>query len=519
MKKHIKSRSVKYGSVSVILTVFAIIAVMLFNAVFSLLATRFEWMYLPLGSENSFEISEAGKEYMEEHVISRVDAYNAQLNTDEKEKLTITFCDSRDAIAAEYWKKYVQDTADQLAELFPEYIEIRYLNIFERPSEARELGATSTTDVICSFAGKHESVNMKDLYIYGGANNDETEAYNGEKMLAACLMRATLKDSPMCYFTANHGESFEDYEFMRTVIESGYTVGFLDLSSDNIPEDCALLITYDPKQDLISSGGVSNVSEADKLEAYLNGGGKYMVFMSADSFSSGERVNLESFLKNWGIKYKHEKGGDGVETSYLIKDPSNSLTVDGYTILSQNAKSGLGAEIMSDSPSNNVFANSTCIEFAEGYQKEANGDYTASINGKTRTATSLMVSRATAEAWSGGKAVARASSEPFVLMTATVQDCDNGEKACLVACASTEFACDDYIKSAVTGNSRSAMGIFKYFGMESAPSDLVFKYFGSTKIETLTTITANTVTVILALLPVTLCAAAGVFILIRRKYL
>jgi hypothetical protein len=287
---------------------------------------------------------------------------------------------------------------------------------------------------------------------------------------------------------------------------------------DEIPEDCALLVTYDPKQDLVSASGVSSVSEADKIEAYLNGGGKYMVFMSADSFASGERANLEGLLEKWGIKYAHEKGQEGVELCRLIKDTSNSLTVDGYTILADNAKSGLGAKITEGMPSNNVFANSTCINFAEGYEKTADGDYVATVNGKKRTATSLMTSRASAEAWAGGKAVARAADDPFVLMTATVQECENGKSACVIVSASTDFASDDHMKSAVTGNGRSTMGIFKYFGMNSAPSELVIKYFGNLEIETLTTKTANILTVVLCALPVAVCAAVGIFVLVRRKY-
>ena len=518
MKNHIKGRSAKYGSIAIILTVFVVIAALLFNVVISLLATRFEWMYLPLEKAGEFKISEECEDYLREYVFSKVDSHNAKLPEESREKLVVTFCDSEEAITSEDWKKHVYTSVTDLADKFPEYIEIRYLNIWERPGEARELGATSTTDVVCSFRGKHESVNMKDLYIYESSTSDTIEAYNGEKMIAACLMRVTLEDSPSCYLTANHGESFDGYEFMRTAIESGYTLGFLDLSVDEIPEDCDLLITYDPQQDLVSASGVSSVSEADKIDAYLNGGGKYMVFLSADSFASGDRANLEGLLKKWGIEYKHEKGQDSVELCHLIKDTSNSLTVDGYTILADNAKSGLGAEITKNMPSNNVFSNSTCISFAEGYEKNANGDYTATVNGKVRTATALMTSRSTAEAWSGGKAVARASDEPFVLMSATVQECDNGETACLVASASTDFASDAHMKSAVTGNGRSTMEIFKYFGMDSAPSELVIKYFGNLEIETLTTQTANIITVVLAALPTVACAVLGIVILVRRKY-
>ncbi len=520
MKKHIKSRSVKYGRVSVILTLLAVVAVIVFNATLSLMATRYEWLYVSLSGEKAFSISDECEEYINRYVISAADEYNAGLTEagHEKEKLIITFCDDKDTIVSEEWQKHIHDSVYQIKELFPDHIEVEYLNIWEDPTTARELGVTSTTDIVCSFADRHETMNLRDFYIYDSSYSSTPVAYNGEKIIASCLMRVTQKDNPMCYFTANHGESFEGYEFMRTVVEAGYTIGFLDLFADEIPEDCSLLITFDPKQDLIAADKVSAVSEADKIEAYMNAGGKYMVFLSADTFVSGGRTNLEGFLEDWGIKYSHETGSDGIEKCQLIKDPSNSLTVNGYTILSENASSGLGESVMTGLPSNNVFGNSTRITFADDFAKNADGSYVSSANGLTRVAGPLMVSHATAEAWAGGRAVARASDDPFVLMAMSTQECANGETACLIASASVEFASDDHMKSAVIGNSRTITGIFKYMGRDNAPVDLVFSYFGSTEIEALTTKTANTVTVLLSLIPTVLCAAVGVFVLVRRRY-
>lgn len=518
MKNHIQRRNVKYGAVSVTLTALAIVAVLVFNVIMSLMATRYEWLYVNLSPASVFEISEEFEEYLQEYVIDVANSYNSDKSEAEKRKLVITFCEKEEVILEEDWKKYVYDSVIQIKELFPDHIEINYLNIWENPSLAHEMGVSSITNVICSFGDRHEAMDMKDFYIYDDAYSSTPIAYNGEKIIAAALMRAVQDESPVCYFTANHGESFDGYEFMRAVVESGYTLGFLDLANDPIPEDCELLVTFDPKQDLVSANDVSSVSEADKLEAYMNAGGKYMVFASADTFVSGSRDNLEGFLASWGITYAHETGSDGVERCYLIKDSSNSLSVDGYTVIAENVKSGKGGEIMADMPQNNVFSNSTCITFAENFIENGSGSYTADVGGNIRTVSPLIVSHESAEAWSGGRAVARASEEPFVLMAISEQECVNGERACLVAAASVNFASDNHMKSAVIGNSRTVMGIFKYMGRENAPANLTFQYFAGTEIESLTTRTANTVTVALAIIPTVICAAAGAVVLIRRRY-
>ena len=521
MKKIKNRRAARYGSVALILTVLALVAVIILNVIACFLTTRYEWMFVNMNHAYAYDISDDCRDYVEEYVIATVDQRNAEkkANGEAAEKIKIIFCDDKENIEAEDYRKYVHDSVYELRDMFPDHIEIEYLDIWENPSIARKYGVSSVSNLVCSFDGRYETVDSKDFHIYGSAADPSlVTAYNGEKMLAACLMRATQAESPMCYFTANHGESLEDYEFMRSVIEAGYTIGFLDLTAEDIPEDCELLVTFAPKQDMVIADNVSAVSEIDKLNAYMNNGGKYMVFLSADTFVSGERANLEGFLAEWGVKYMHEKGDEGVENCYVIKDRSNSLTVDGYTIVSANATAGLGGEIMAGLPGVNVFGNSTCISFAAGYEYDGKGNYVLNANGKTRTASALMVSNSTAEAWAGGIAVARALENPFVLMSVTTELCENGETACLIASASTDFATADHMSSAVIGNARTMTGLFKYLGRENAPVTLTFKYLGSTEIESLTMQNAYIITAVLAIIPVVVCAATGAVVLIRRRY-
>lgn len=519
MSKIKNRRAARYGSVALILTVLTLVAVITANVITCLLATRYEWMFVNMNHAYAYDISDDCRDYVGEYVIPTVDKRNAEKIAAGKpaEKIRIIFCDDKDTIVAEDYRRYVHDSVYELRDMFPDHIEIEYLDIWENPSVAREYGVTAITNLVCAFDGRYETVDSKDFHIYDSSDASLATAYNGEKMLAACLLRATQEETPMCYFTANHGESFEDYDFMRTVVEAGYTIGFLDLATNDIPEDCELLITFAPKQDMLVADEISAVDEIDKLDTYMSQGGKYMVFLSADTFVSGERKNLEGFLAEWGVKYMHEKGDEGVENCYVIRDLNNSLTVDGYTIVANNASSGLGGEIMSKMPSTNVFGNTTCISFSEGYAPDGNGNYVRTSGDNTRTVSALMTSHSSAEAWVGGKAVARALENPFVLMSVTVEVCENGETACLIASASTDFAASDNMSSAVIGNARTLTGLYKYMGRENAPVNLTFKYFGSTEIESLTMRHAYIATAILAAVPVLVCAITGLVVLIRRK--
>lgn len=521
MKKFIKSRKLRYGSVATIVTLLALSAVIIINVITATLAARYEWMYKNMNLSFVYNISEACEDYVAQYVIPAVDEVNNQLKSEgrEPEKITVIFCDEEENVIAETTQKYVLESARELCEKFEGYIEIEFLNIWENPSTARSYGATAPTDVVCVFNGNCKAISITDFYILDSYNSTAITAYNGEKVLASSLMLVTQEDTPICYFTANHGETMGDYEFLRTVIEAGYAISYLDLSTEEIPDDCNLLVTFDPKQDLTVSDSVSAVSEVDKLNEYMNAGGKYMIFLSADTFVSGGRDNLEAFMADWGITYKHETGTDGIEDCYMVKDPSHSLSVDGYTVLAEKASEGIGAEILSEIDASGAFGNTTCIDFAEGFESDGKGNYKKQFGNKTRTVSALMASHSSAEAWAGGRAVARAAEDPFVLMAIATQDCENGEQACLVASGSVEFAKQSALQSAALSNSSSLTYVFKYMGMDKAPVNLTAKSFGNTNIESLPTSQANTLTVLLTVIPAVICTSVGIFVLVRRRYL
>ena len=521
MKKFIKSRRLRYGSSAVAVTLLALAVVIIVNVIATTLASRYAWMYKDMNTAFVYDIGDNCRDYVSKHVIPAVDQTNRELEKEgkEPEKITVIFCDEEENVTNESTLNYVLKSVRELSEMFDGYIEIEFLNIWENPSRARAYGVEERTDVVCSFNGNHKAITLSDFYILDSYDSTQITAYNGEKVLASSLMTVTQGEAPVCYLTANHGETMGDYEFLRSIIEAGYALSYLDLSVEDIPEDCALLVTFDPKQDLVVSDNVSAVSEVDKLNEYMSKGGKYMIFLSADTFVSGGRDNLEAFMADWGITYKHETGSDGIEDCYMIKDPSHSLSVDGYTVLAERAQAGIGAEILSSISTLGAFGNTTCIEFAEGFEPDGNGNYTKTVGGAKRTVSPLMTSHSSAEAWAGGRAVARAAEDPFVLMAVATEDCENGEQACLVASSSVEFAKKDALQSVALSNNSALSYIFKYMGMDKAPVDLSARSFGNTDIESLPTSQANILTVLLTAIPAVACAGVGIFVLVRRRYL
>ena len=515
MKKVFTKRKLRHGGVALMLSVLIIACAIVLNVIAAMLCMRYDWMYVEIRRPLVFDVSEECYEYIEEYVIPEVDRANKDKT--EKEKIKVILCDSEKNIRSEQLYGYILDSIEEISARFEGYFEIEYLNIWEHPTRASSLGVTSTEDVVCVFGDKHQTVNLKEMFLLESSDGYEATptAYNGEKMLSSCFMSVTQKESPVCYLTVNHGEIFEDYEFVRMIAEAGYTIGFLDLFEDEIPEDCDMLVTFDPKKDMAVNDDTSDVSEIARLEEYMSQGGKYMVFLSADTFASGAFVNFEGFLASMGVKYMHQTQKDGVEGCYLIRDTANSLSVDGYTVLAQKATEGKGAEVLGDISTPQAFGKTTAISYADGFTPDGKGN-AVSKDGKT-VVSPLLVSHSSAIAWANGRAVARAVEEPFMLMTMSERIGESGERGYLLACASVSFASEGAMRSSVLGNSRTLTQIVRYMGKDNAPVTLVFKPFGETNIQSITTREANITTAVMTALPIVVCASIGAIVLVRRR--
>ena len=94
---------------------------------------------------------------------------------------------------------------------------------------------------------------------------------------------------------------------------------------------------------------------------------------------------------------------------------------------------------------------------------------------------------------------------------------EDGSVGYLVASASVEFASEDSMRSSVLGNSRALTEIVRYMGKENAPGELVFKPFGETEIQSLTSRNANIISAILIFAPAITVSVIGAVVLIRRK--
>lgn len=566
-----RARRLGHRSVSVTVTVLVVVVVLLVNFIVTyagyahlwqtdLTVTRYLNMENSLGGgaddRTLYTLSAPFTELIRTTGLEAVDQINRELGREgkEPEKIRILFCSERDTLYDSTLARYVLYTALELQEEFPDHIEVSFINAAQNPSAVQKYKTTSSStiyssNVIFEFGTEFRVYAMDRFFIRSESTSAAPWAYNGEKEFASAILAVTRAESPIACFTTNHGERAGDCQSFRTLVErAGYTVQDIDLSVDEIPADCRLLITYDPQTDFLGfdNAGADGVSEIDRLDKFLDKAYSFMLFIDDET---PEMPVLEEYLEEWGVEVcRVEDQETGKTDNFHIRDEVQRLDPAGYTVIGAYGTQGLGASITKDMrgvayPSKVVFPHATSLVRSDSYfQKYVSAEETSDgvaysyetyyRNGVTRTLSNIFTSYTTATAEAFGKTYTIATEkDPFRLMTLTSEErtvqegnyLTSQDRSFVCVVGSTEFASDALLDSSVYGNADVLVSALRSMGRELVPvTSISFKSFKITDIDAtaaeLTTGDATALLVVLTLLPVVLCAGVGVVVSVRRKY-
>ena len=569
MKKFsFNSRKFRYGGVTAALTALVIVIVIVANIAISTLASYFNWytdmtphFLFTLSDECKDLIANGDDEFNTTSPIEMVDkiraenkAYNEENSLsegdegykDENIKINIIFCEERDIVESNSASNYICKTADELAAEFSDYIDLQFYDIVRNPSAVSKFLVTSTTtinpaDVIVEFGTEYRIYTQASFFDVDSSTG-EPWAYNGEKKLTAGILTVTRAESPIACFTINHNETTPDDALYNTLMDAGFTVQSLDLTAgDEIPEDCRLIVIHNPQTDFSLATIGSEVDEIKALEEFLDDSNSLMVFMDPQA-NGGKRLNvLEDFLETWGVSYDRYTDVTGTYP-YTIRDKSNSIGTNGFSVVGEYATDGFGAKVTSAMtsaayPRKVVFPNAMSISPAKDLYKpthyvnpdntEEQYDYFEyNSNGVTRKMFNLFTSPVGAEAMANGAKIGESTAaNPFSLMTITLEDRQVQEDnysliddfSYVIACGTTEFTSSEYLSSDSIGNSELLLSLFRVIGREPVPVGIERKPFADYTIDIIEAKDATQYTVVLAVVPAVLTAAVAAVVLIRRK--
>ena len=508
-KRIIRNRKARYGFMTVLLTVLLITAIVLCNALVKTLVTRYSW-YVNLNAKPNYSVTENCFTLLG----TLLDGKDASVR--------IKFCDTEKNLKASATSVYVYENALAMAERFPNQIAVECHNIWLNPASVRDYTKTfnpatgeyvdialNSSCVIIESGSYYRVYDLSEFFVFAEGDTSKLWAYNGEKKLAAGILHAIEPNAPTVCFTNNHGEIFYDYELMFLLDDAGYNIRHIDLFTEKIPEECTLLISYNPNTDLTVADGVATSSETDALNAFLQtSGNTYLVFVEN---GTPKLPNLEGFLGEWGIETRYYKeNGSAHSYRYMVQDTEQSLTSDGYTIYGQAVTEGRAADFAKGLSRTTIFKNATALRAANGYESNGDGSYSKG----NRTYYSVFEASESAVSWANGRAV---SDDTATLFAVTEQKNADQGSSYVAVCASADFGTEEFLQSSVYGNTDTLMIFFGSIGKKNLPIGLTLKPFEATDISTVTTAQMWRWTVALAAIPAVAVTAVALIVLVKRR--
>lgn len=490
-----QSRKFKYGSVATLFTISFIAIVVIFNIIFTALASRYMW-YIDMTGEQVFTLSDEAKDIM----------------SDIKNEVNIYFASEPDVLMSgsdSSYMRYIYTTALQLEEEFSN-INVECVNVLKNPSFFRDFYTTAATDidsdsVVVESNGEVRVFAAEAFFVFNDTSDASTVwAYNGEKKMISGIMQVTQTDTPKVIFTTEHGEDISSATPLASIfLENGFEVETANLANDNLDDDCRILVIYNPIYDFIGAEAEDpSKNEIAKVDAFLDDYGCLLVF--CDSEYVENLTNLNEFMEEWGISYTSDA---------YIRDPEHSMSVDNYSVVAEYQSGTLGGSIYNDlnnlaTPPKSIIRKSSPINILW----ESGGGLSGS-----RDVSAVLKSYDTSELVVNGQVEGTGSYNLMTVSRETVIVNNEYYYSYVIAAGSPTFANSSYVVSNSYANEDILSAAMKAVGRERVLAELKFKPFDDDEI-TVTTAEANDWTVAMTLVLPVIITACGLVIITRRKH-
>ena len=563
-------------STSLALTAGVVVAVLLLNVLFSALASSNLWFVDLTTYQRSTYATDAvtGERVkvpvdyemytLSQGAIDLLDTSLAEViaerqqKGEEEVKVELIFCDDPDNLMSNTASRYVYITALSLEKQFPDIISVKCIDVYKNPSAVQKYKTNSfatvyASNIIVSSGSEYRRLSLNSFFTFSDSTSTEPWAYNGEKTFLSAILAVIKAEAPIACLLTNHGESGYSDAFLSLLEDAGYEVMTdFDLLNDEIPEDCRLMVCVAPQTDFAGylevNAGEAAISEISKLDAFLDDENSLMVFFDADT---PILPNFEEYLEKWGIAICREIDEAGDSINHMLKDTEAGLTADGKTIVADYVSTGLAASVLSDMqslayPSKVVFRNSTALKYSDYYSptyvvadettgvEEAFTYASYGMDGTYRSAYDIFLAQDTTRSYVGEDILPKDdsidSAQKLMIMsneTSSEPGDRNGyttvsHYSYVLACASTEFLCDELLMSNSYGNTDMISSVLRALGSDSmaARIDQYLKPFHVTDVTEGYVVQSQKTgyTAVLMILPAVIFFGGGVVVIVRRKY-
>lgn len=178
-------------------------------------------------------------------------------------------------------------------------IEVEWVDPVLYPSELTENNMEADGILIsCEETGKSTSVTFDDIlvtdeYSYYMTGSSSPTEFDGEGQFTSAINFVASGETKKLYYTSGHGEqtfSSSVTELLEKNNIEGEEVNLL--MTNEIPEDCELLMLYAPTADI-------SEEEKERILSYMSEGGKVFIILGE---MEGDAPNLDALLNEYGMQ-------------------------------------------------------------------------------------------------------------------------------------------------------------------------------------------------------------------------
>ena len=480
------TRKLKYGSVAMAFTVVFVAVMVVMNIVVTAI-NSVRPMFLDMTKQQIYQITDDTRE-----ILAGID-----------DPIEIVFFMPMDMYDKRvYMGKMVTNCVKLFAEEFKN-ITVSEIDIIKNPGiksefTTSELSQLATTSVAVRSQGKAKLLGASSFFIIAESTNDYW-AFAGERTLVSAILQAVSVDSPLVYFTKDHGEDIPR-ELANLFLDNGFRFEPIDLVQATQEEinEAKILVISKPKKDFIGADPAKPTvrSEIDKVASFLNQFGSVMYFSSPDE---GALPELDDLMKEYGMAFEHGS---------KIVDEKNSLSATGlYLIASYNEAQNVGDELtasirlLSTKP-RTIVPNAKPIKILN-------------IASERDVSPVLLSSPSSFVSYSDGR-VSEPGQSNLLVVAQKTQYVDNAPKTSLfLVSGSYEYLA--YVPNNAYCNSDIMLNAMRIMTSKKISTDIDFKLFDSTKL-VMSMDEQNMWTLICVLLLPFVVSVCGVVVWLRRRH-
>lgn len=497
--KILQNRKFKFGSLSVLLTVAAVVLAVIVNVVFTALCQKYSW-YVDMTPEKLYGISDVSEEMLDP--LGDTDT-----------QIRIVFLQDRDRIQESYYLNLIYQCALTYTQTF-DFIRIDFIDMEAHPQQVQKYMTTAATQLaknnVIIENGSDFRVIARDAFYYVDSETGDPVAFNGEYRITSTILQLTQKSTPIAYFTVGHGETTENSALWNLFAEAGYEVRTIDLTKEDFAADAKVVIVNGPVYDFIGAyeedGSYTQVNEINKLADFMDAQGNVMLFMDPSAMAAQSFNNLFEFLEEWGIAFEQA----------VIKDSANAVSVDGYSVVAQYETEGLGASITKSMRALETIPK-TILRYAAPIRILWDEK---SIDQSVRRVSTILKSSETSQAYAYDDETVLGSGSYDMMVFVQDRIYINNEpyESYLTVCGTSAFSSEKFIASNAYGNADVLYALMKVMGKETVPADIDLRLFEDTSLVVTNSQAQAWTLALTAIIPgaVLIC---GVVVFIRRRHL